>query len=167
MSQIAALMQILLVPIAAYAQTISGKAIIASDFQHAWEYCQNNENFPKFVLVYTGENLQGDFQTAAINRMANMDFSLLVSRNRSLTVDRGMSLTLPTGNAIPLFEIVETARDIIRFITGIEIIKQWPIDYKGITQWETGQFISDAYSINFSCAVALPDGGLHPQVLAP
>ena len=169
MSQIAELLKTLLVPLQAYAQSspVSGQAYIANDLQHAWYYCQNNENFPKLILVYTGERIRGDFQTAAINRMVDMDFTIVVSRNRGLTADRAASLTAPTGNALPLYEIVETARDIIRYTTGIEEIREWPIDYKGISQWETGAFISDAYAINFSCAVFLHDGGLAPLVTSP
>ena len=156
MSQIADIMNQLLAPLQTYAATVSGKAIIASDLQHAWEYTQGNENFPKIILIYTGDRIRGDFQTASINRMADIDFSVVVSRNRSLTTDRGAALTNPVGNAIPLYQITEGVRDIIRYTSGLDQMKEWPVDYKGTSQWETGAFISDAYSINFSMLIALP-----------
>lgn len=167
MSQIAELLNVFLTPLQTYAASISGQAYVVNDLAHAYYFCQRNESFPLLMLTYTGDDIRGDFETAAINRHADLDFTLVVSRNRGLTADRAASIYKDTGNAIRLFEIVETARNIIRYTTGIQTICEWPVDYKGTKPWDQGAFISDAFKIDFSCAVILPDGGLFPQVTAP
>lgn len=154
-SQIACLLTVFLTSLTEYMQSQSGKAIIASDELHAWEYSQNNENFPKAILLYQGDELRDDYPVAAINRISKISFSCIVSRNRGLTVDRGQSLTQTVGNARPLFEIVEEIRDIIRCQTS-ELFIEMPVDYSGTSKWQTGAFISDAYSIQFSVPQVLP-----------
>lgn len=154
-SQIACVMTVFLTSLQTYMATQSGKAIIASDELHAWEYTQSNENFPKAILLYQGDELRSDYPLAAIEHISKISFSCIVSRNRSLTQDRGAALTRPVGNARPLFEIVEEVRDIIRCQTSSLFIEM-PVDYSGTTKWQTGTFISDAYSIQFNVPQLLP-----------
>ena len=144
--------------LATYVQNLSppGFLLIASDLQHAWNFCQSNENAPKFIAVYNGEQIRGDFSVAARNHRVDMQFSLVISRNRALTPDRAMSLSQDTGNARPLWSIVSEARDLIRGLVSQEFV-EWPVDYKGINQWDVGPaWIVDAYVINFSIPADLP-----------
>lgn len=138
-----------------YMDTVSGKAIIASDEQHAWEYTQNNENFPKAILLYQGDEIRDPYPVGAVNRITKISFSCIVSRNRSLTQDRGMALTQSVGNALPLYFVVSAIRDIIRCQTS-ELFIEAPVDYTSTTKWNTGTFISDAYSINWTIPALLP-----------
>ena len=167
MSQIADLLNIFIAPLQQYAEDGGHKAFIASDLQHAWNYCFQNENTAKIILMYAGERMRGDPVTNSIYRHVDMDFTMLVSRNRPLSVDRALTLYQDAGNSVKLFQIVEDVRDIIRYTNGIAEIVEWPIAYKGAAQWELPGVIMDAYKIDFSCAVILCDGGLTPQVTAP
>lgn len=142
--------------LATYAQNQQGNCIIASDLQHAWGYCQNNEIFLKLIALYTGEDIRGDFPVAAINHRVDMQFSVVVSRNRGLDANRGQSLVQDTGNARPLFDLVDEVRNLLRGLDS-QLMVEWPIDYKGISQWDTGPFITDAYVIKFSLPADLPD----------
>lgn len=167
MSQIACLLNTFLAPLQEYAQANGHLACVASDFSHAWNYMQQNENTAKIILIYAGDRMRGDPVTNSIYRHVDMDFSIMISRNRPLSVDRALTLYQNAGNAKPLYKVVEDVRDSIRFTTGIAEIVEWPIAYKGTHQLELPGVIMDAYVVNFSCAVILSDGGLTPQITAP
>ena len=152
---ISCILNVFLASLQTYMASQSGKAIIASDEIHAWEYTQSNENFPKAILLYQGDELRDAYPVAAINRITKVEFSCIVSRNRSLTADRGAALTQSVGNARPLYLIVREVCDIIRCQTS-GIFIEMPVDYRNTGKWQTGAFISDAYSINFSVPALLP-----------
>jgi hypothetical protein len=147
-------------PLSAFAVSVSGKALIASDELQAWDFCFNNENFPKFILVWTGESLRGSFQTASINRASDQKFDLIVSRNRGLQVDRAQTLAWGAGNATSLWSLAEQARDLIRCIEttpGVQPgLDEWPIEYYGCEQWNVPGWIIDAYRFHFGVFNFLP-----------
>jgi D-3-phosphoglycerate dehydrogenase len=58
-------------------------------------------------LLYQGDALRGTYPTAAIERITRVQFSCIVSRNRSLTQDRAAALTQYVGNAKPLSTLEE------------------------------------------------------------
>lgn len=153
---ISEMMDLVYGPLQNWAQSFQGVAKIASDELQAWYYCQNNENVPKFILVWNGDTIRGNFQTAAINRMSDFSFDLIVSRNRGLQIDRGATLVWPKGNAEPLFKYVAQARDLIRCIST-SALAEWPIDYRSTTKWDIPGWIVDAYRINYTIANFLPE----------
>ena len=142
--------------LASYCQDQGGTLLIASDLQHAWGFCQNNENTLKVVVVYTGEDIRGGFAEAAINHRVDMQFSVVISRNRGLDANRAQSMVSDSGYARPLFVLVSEVRNLIRSMAS-ELMVEWPVDFKGISQWDTGPFITDAYVIKFSIPADLPD----------
>jgi hypothetical protein len=151
-------MKLLLGPLKFYASRVKGIADIVSDELHLWYYCYNSEDVPKLLLIYNGDKIRGDFKVAALNSMSDFDFDLVVSRNRGLQVDRAQSLAFNAGNAKPLFQIVEEARNLIRCINtpvGTGLV-EWPIDYRGTDKWQMPGWIMDGYRVHFSVPNFLP-----------
>jgi hypothetical protein len=139
-----------------YAQDQQGYAFIASDLEHAWRLAiSGNTQAPKFVVVFTGQEIRGDFAVAAINHRVDSHFSLIISRGRGFNLDRGQSLVADNVNAPPLFEIVEGARDVIRSLWSQKFVES-PVDFRGVNQWDTRPYITDAYNINFAIPCDLP-----------
>jgi hypothetical protein len=138
-----------------YAQDNQGIINVASDLEHSWRLAANDTVNPKFIIVFTGEEIRGDFAVAAINHRVDRHFALIVSRGRGMEQDRAKSLWKDSGNAKPLYDIVEGARDVIRGLYSQQFVEN-PVDYRGINQWDTRPLITDAYQINFSIPCDLP-----------
>ena len=148
-------MDIIMGAMTRFAQDQQGIVNVASDLEHAWRLAANDTTNPKFIIVFTGEEIRGDFAVAAYNHRVDRHFSMIVSRGRGMDQDRAKSLWKDTGNARPLFEIVEAARDVIRGLWSQEFVEN-PVDYRGINQWDTRPYITDAYNVNFSIPCDLP-----------
>ena len=148
------LFEIVFTPLKAWAESQQAKAVIASDEQQAWAYCFASEVVPKFIIVWTGEEMYGEDSVSAINRMANNNFDIIVTRNRGLQVDRAQTLVW-NASVTPLFEIVQQVRDLIRCIQDTAL-PEWPINYKGTEQFNIPGFIMDCYRIRFQILNFLP-----------
>ena len=142
-----------------YAVSQSGKAAICSSEQQQWYYCFRNENFPLYLLIWTGETLRGSQPNASINRMADQTFDVIVTRNRGLELNRAQTLVYGAGNAPPLYLLTEEARDLVRCITsapGAGQMQEWPIQYHGAEILSLPGFIMDGYRLKFSLMNFLP-----------
>jgi hypothetical protein len=155
-------MEIIMGQMETFAQNEQGVVNVASDLEHAWRLASNDTQTPKFIVVFTGEDIRGDFPVAAINHRVDRHFSLIVSRGRGMDEQRAKSLWKDAQNAKPLFEIVEGARDVIRGLYSQKFVEN-PIDFRGINQWDTRPYITDAYNINFSIPCDLPAFGGVPN----
>ena len=146
-------------------QQYGGIVMIAPDVVQMWRWAYNNTQTLRAIICCTGEDIRGPFSIAAATHRVDRQFTLLVSRGRQFTVDTSVSLTQTYGNAQPLFQIVEEARDLIRSM--LDISAELPVDYKGFHHVSLEGNMLDAYGIEFSVAADLPGLASTPQNPAP
>ena len=131
-----------------------GQAFVASDPSMMWEMAFAASTKLRVIICYMGEENRAEFPTGAILRRVDRQFTVLITRGRGFSYPRGNTLTDTTGNALPMFVLVEEGRDLIRSILNLS--GEQPLDFKAVRPHAMGELIMDAYSIEFSAAVDLP-----------
>jgi hypothetical protein len=129
-----------------------GKVFIAPDplTAHEWAYSNNNEQTCKWIIYYVGDKLCYGNAESSIVSVGDFFFNIIISRNRSLTEDRGQALFQSTGNAVPLYEITDKTRNLLRCIESLELLS-WPIDYLATEQYSPKkEWLYDGYVIHYS-----------------
>ncbi len=139
-----------------WVQQEAGVVQIAANQALLWEMAYAASSKLRVIVCCTGEDIRGDFSIAAALHRVDRQFVVLVTRGRSFTTDRGMGLTQTVQDNPPLYDLVTRVRDTIRAMVGISV--ELPVDYKGFKSFplEDG-LVMDAYQIEFSTAVDIPD----------
>lgn len=166
MGQLATILQILsnvLRPWAA-AQN-AGTAVIASSVNDMWTQAFTSTDKVSAIIAYAGDEARGPFETAAATHRGDFTFNVAIVRGRGLTANRGDSLVTTVGNARPMYDLTEEARDKIRAILNISL-EQF-VDYKETLPFEPaideyGRRV-DGYVIHFSVAQDYPQLVNTPQ----
>ncbi len=151
---IAAQLKIIQQVLGPWAAENGGAAFVASDPEHMWAMAFSASSKLRVIVTYMGESNRGDFAMGAILRRVDREFVVLITRGRGFSYPRGDTLTDTVGNALPMFQLVEEGRELIRSILNLSV--ELPLDFKAVKPHAMGQLIMDAYSIEFSAAVDLP-----------
>jgi hypothetical protein len=154
--------------VAGFAQDNNGTAEVASDLAHLWKMAYIASDKLRILIAFTGENARGPFSLAAATFRVDRQFTVLVTRGRGFSANRAESLTDTVQNAPPLYDLVDTVRNIIRTITNASV--ELPVDFKAIRTLQIERVISDAYMIEFSLAADLPrvvDQPVDPIAIPP
>jgi len=129
----------------------SAKLSVASDRLAALEYLAQKPGVPAVVLVMEGETKRGEHEEFG---RVDRDFILMVSIGGGMSIeaehlfDEG-----PTG--MPLYDLVEMARDAIRAVRFTDgTCEEYP-DYKSIERHDVGEAIMDVMLIRFSVGTQL------------
>lgn len=143
-----------------------GHCQIAFDEYEMWYVAGQQSQVPRLILCYAGEQARGDFSLAARLNRVDRQWKLAVTRGRVLTQDRGMDFVASNQNAVPFYDLVDGARDIVRAMVGVSV--ESPVDFKEITPMTiVPDVLINAYLISFSIAVDLPALTDTPQIGAP
>jgi len=132
----------------------NGTATIVSDLAHLWRMAYIASDKVRALICYTGEDARGPFSLAAATFRVDRQFTVLITRGRGFNAQRSEGLTDVSQNAVPLYELVDDARNIIR--TMISASVELPVDFKAIRTLQIENVITDAYMIEFSLAADLP-----------
>lgn len=152
--EIADQLKVLLQVLSPWAVQNGGQAFVCSDPSILWDMAFASSNQLRVLIAYMGEENRAEFPTGAILRRVDRQFTVLITRGRGFSYPRGNTLTDTVGNAIPMFQLVEEGRDLIRSILNLS--EERPLDFKAVRPHQMGELIMDAYSIEFSAAVDLP-----------
>lgn len=130
----------------------NGYCRVVSDMSHLWYLLFNGPKTLKCLTMYVGENIRDVFPGAAILGRVDRGFKTVVSRSRGFAADRSDPLKDDTVYGVPLFDLVEQARDVIRGLQFNPVSTERPIDYVGVDQFSTGdtKLIIDAYGIDYT-----------------
>lgn len=134
-----------------------GVAETASDLKNFWEQAGNNNDIPRILIVYNGENARGEFRTRSALDRVDRKWQVGVFRGRGFSAQRGRSLTNTVVNAMPFYDVVEQIRDLIRSI--LDISEEFPVEFMGINPMSPNPptLIMDAYVIEFVTANDIPN----------
>jgi hypothetical protein len=148
-----------------YATQRGGEASVVSNLKEWWNQSAINNDIPRILICYMGENSRGSFNTrSALNRV-DRTWNVAVIRGRGFSANRGDSLTKTVVNAIPFLQVVEDVRDTIRTILNIS--EEFPVEFLSIKPMSFGTTPIDGYIIEFVTANDIPniilDAPLYPD----
>lgn len=125
------------------------KAFIASDFVNAWEILLNAPGTAKIAILFEDEKARVNFPGGDITGRVNRYIDVMISRGRGLQSLRAGNLTQDTGGGIPLFQLAEAMRDMLRAIR-FNPDNDEPTDYIGLGRWGK----DDGFNIDaFKCSI--------------
>ena len=141
---------------------------IVPDLAHMWYALLNTSQSSQILIMYNGEQIRGEFGIAAQLARVDRRFVVVVSRGQSLTFPLSQQYLKPTQNAVPLYNDVETIRDIVRGLQFDPVTTERPVDYMGIVPFATDGSgkVMDAMQIELSVGVQLELIESTPDVLA-
>jgi hypothetical protein len=138
-----------------FVATFGGQAAVVSNLRDWWNQAATNSETPRILICYMGEVARGSFNQIAPWHRVDRNWSVAVTRGRGFYANRGDSLMSADIPESPLFDIVETVRDIIRCMATIS--EETPfVDYRGIKPMQLGNIVVDGFEINFSTANDIP-----------
>ncbi len=144
-----------------WAQAEGGAAVIAQDVVHMWEIALNDQDSPRCIIAYAGEDVRGDFNVGDVLGMVDRKFTILVTRGRGYEVDPGDAVVgldgIAAGNARPLVDLVEEARDTIRFLKLDDAASESPIYFHSIAPMDMDERMLYAYLMDFTIGTYIKD----------
>ena len=139
----------------AFVATFGGTASVVSNLREWWNQAATNSDSPRILICYMGEDSRGSFSQIAPWHRVDRKWSVAVTRGRGFYANRGDSLLSADIPESPLFDIVETVRDIIRAMQTISEETPSP-DYRGIKPMQLGNIVVDGFEISFTTANDIP-----------
>lgn len=136
-----------------WCRTKGGVAVVASDPFEMLGMLQNKPGGLRAVVMFTGENKRGEYEEAGF---VDRNFAIVVSRGRALTLEPGASLTVGSANGDPLFDLAESARDVIRGLSFDAETTEVTPNYTGTEALAVDGKRLDAYQLNFQIGTQLP-----------
>jgi len=138
-----------------WAITFGGKASIVSNLRDFWNQSSINSEVPRILICYNGETSRGSFSQIATWHRVDRQWTVAVTKGRGYYPERGDGLMENTSAELPLFDVLEIVRDLIRSISNIS--EETPaVDYKAIKPMQLGNLVVDGYTIEFSTANDIP-----------
>ena len=136
----------------------SAPAFIASDFVNCWEILLNKPGTCKIAILFEDEKARVNFPGGDITGRVNRYIDVIISRGRGLQSVRSANLTDGSGGGLPLFQLAEAMRDILRTMR-FDPMTDEPPDYVGMGRWGKDEgFNMDAFkcSIWIGTQLAMP-----------
>lgn len=132
-----------------------GQAEVVSDLKNFWMQAGVNNDIPRILIVYMGEDARGDFRSRSALDRVDRRWTVGVFRGRGFSARRGDSLTTTVVNAVPFYNVVESVRDLIRSILNIS--EEFPVEFMSIKPAPNyGNMVMDGYLIEFVTANDIP-----------
>ncbi len=143
-------MQIILQALQVWAQENNGSVHVANDVPHLFKLLGEAPGSPRAGILFAGETIR-DPENADVTGRVDRKFWVAVSRGHSLQSYNGKSLMDGIAGGLPMFDLVESARDALR-----EILLQGPGEnapyYMGIELLNFEGVTLDCYRIEIVLA---------------
>lgn len=138
-----------------FAQTYGGKADIVSNLKELWNQASINSQSPRILIVYNGETSRGSFSQIAPWHRVDRSWLIAVTKGRGWYANRGDSLYNAEVQEMPLYDVVENVRDVVRFLQTISEETPMP-DYRSTKPMQMGTMVIDGYLIEITTANDIP-----------
>jgi hypothetical protein len=137
-----------------WAQEIKGRVEIAADPVHLLGLLGTSPGAPRIVVLFDAEEKRGEYEeTGRVDRK----FLVVVSRGRGFKLDPADALLEGVAGGKPLYDLVEEAREMVRQIQFEAATTEVRPDYKGTRRLQLEGMVVDAYQIEFTIGVQLPE----------
>ena len=114
-----------------------------------------NSQTPRILICYNGEQSRGSFEQIARWHRVDRSWLVAVTKGRGYYSQRGDTLSNHLNVEMPLFDVVENVRDVVRFMETISEETPMP-DYRGIKPMQLGNLVVDGYLIEITTANDIP-----------
>ena len=138
-----------------FIDTYGGSAEIVSNLKELWNQSTISSDLPRILIVYNGETSRGSFSQISPWHRVDRSWTVAVTKGRGYYSSRGAGLSDSTATETPLYDVLETVRDIIRGMTTISEETPSP-DYRSIKPMQMGNLVVDGYVIDFTTANDIP-----------
>ena len=139
--------------LADWAREHGGQVFVAADPYHLVTLLRETPKAIRCVVMFHGETKRGDYEErGAVDRT----FWVVCTRGQGLKLEPGASLVDGVAGGLPLFDLVEEARQIIRGIQFSADTTEVTPNYLGVEPFSTEGYLVDAYRLEFSIGTQLP-----------
>jgi hypothetical protein len=151
-SEEAALIEAALQPLVT---SYGGTAAVVSNLRDLWNQSSMDSQVPRILVCYNGETARGTFSQVSPWHRVDRNWTIAVTKGRGFYAARGAGLFDGTATEPPLYDVVETIREIIRGMQNISEETPGP-DYRGIKPMQMGNIVVDGYTIEVTTANDIP-----------
>lgn len=138
-----------------YVLESGGSVDVVSNLKELWNQSALNSQSPRVLICYMGEDSRGSFEQISRWHRVDRKWTVAVTKGRGYFSNRGSGLYDQTATEIPLYDVVESIRDQIRFNNKISAETPSP-DYRSIKPMSLGNLVLDGYTIEFTTANDIP-----------
>lgn len=132
-----------------------GTAVIASNLRDLWSQSSINSQHPRILICYNGEVARGSFEQMSRFHRVDRSWLVAVTKGRGFFAQRGDSLSNAEVTEMPLYDVVENVRDLVRFMDNISEETPHP-DFRSIKPMQMGNMVVDGYTIEITTANDIP-----------
>jgi hypothetical protein len=132
-----------------------GTAEVVSNLRDMWNQASISSDTPRVLICYMGEVSRGSFSQISVWHRVDRSWTIAVTKGRGYYLNRGEGLFDPSSTETPLYDIIETVRDIVRSMTNISEETPSP-DYRSIKPMQLGNLVVDGYTIEITTANDIP-----------
>lgn len=130
-----------------------GYAEVASDPFHLLGLLSLRPGNVRATVLFTAENKRGELEETS---MVDRGFAVIISRGRGLTLEPSASLVKGNAGGEPLFDLAESARDVVRGLSFEGDTTEVTPNYTGTEIFAVDGKAIDAYQLNFQIGTLLP-----------
>lgn len=138
-----------------WAEQYGGTAAVVSNLRDWWNQAATNSEVPRILICYNGETSRGSFSQIAPWHRVDREWIIAVTKGRGYYPSRGSGLADADSTELPLYDAVESVRDIVRSMQTISEETPSP-DYRGIKPMQLGNLVVDGYQITITTANDIP-----------
>jgi len=139
-----------------------GSAEVVSNLRELWNQAALNSQSPRILVVYNGEVARGSFEQISRYHRVDRSWLIAVTKGRGYFSNRGASLSEHAQIEMPLFDVIENVRDLVRFMDYISEETPHP-DYRSIKPMQLGNLVVDGYLIEITTANDIPSNLITPE----
>jgi len=132
-----------------------GEAAIVSNLREMWNQASINSDTPRILICYMGETARGSFSQLSAWHRVDRNWTVAVTKGRGYYLNRGDGLASTDATELPLYDVIESARDVVRGLQTISEETPMP-DYRGIKPMQLGNLVVDGYTIELTTANDIP-----------
>jgi hypothetical protein len=132
-----------------------GTAEVVSNLRDMWNQASISSDTPRVLICYMGEVSRGSFSQISVWHRVDRNWTIAVTKGRGYYLNRGEGLFDPSSTETPLYDIIESVRDIVRGMTNISEETPSP-DYRSIKPMQLGNLVVDGYTIEITTANDIP-----------
>jgi len=141
--------------LAAWHRSVGGAVKIANDEPHLFQILGETPGAVRSAILFD-EELPRSAELSDVLGRVDRKIMVAISRGRSLALNQGDSLMKGVGDGKPMFELVESAREVLRSLRFPDVDEAAPA-YLGARRLQFQGVTTDAYAITLGVVADIPD----------
>ena len=135
---------------------VGGSCKIANDEPNLFQILGEAPGAPRTAILFDEEDPR-DAENNDISGRVDRKFIIAVSRGRGFKLELGKTLTEGVAGGLPMFELVEQSREILRKLRVTEVPEESVPRYYGSKRLQFQGITTDAYAVTIGLPAQIPD----------